>query len=112
MESLRRLLQDDPVVNDVIPGDAPADEDPSAYEQFHELVSNPKTWIMMVGTIIVLVIFFNLAMVCHLKWCRGSCRKKGYQHVKFVDSEDLTESEMEEIELEPIEVEEINAEDF
>ena len=93
MDTIRRLV-DDPIVNEIAPQDV-AEPDPtsSAFSRQHLIV--------MGTTVVALVILFNLAVVFYLKWCRDSrlCRKSGYRHVKYVDSEDMTESEMEEFEM-------------
>ena len=71
----------------------------SAYSSV--ILSLESPWMIAIGTLLTVVLGFNIAMICYVKCNRNEItrvsfnknRRSGYASVKHIDSEDFSESD-------------------
>lgn len=99
-----------PIINNpqpATPNSNPTDDVSSQPHQVLYYLSNP--WIIAVCTVVGIVLLFNISMICYLQCSTGSGTgrpsflnknaRKGYSNVANIDSEDISNSEMEQIDI-------------
>ena len=65
-------------------------------------ISLDSPWMIVIGSLLTIVLCFNIAMMIYVKYCNknqivkisfNESRRSGYESVKHIDSEDFSESD-------------------